>query len=204
MEHWVLDTCRLLIHIFVLGTKIAKPFLQAPTKSLWLVMVNCRLHYWLLYFPWTNVGSRNQKAWCKTIVTTLFYITNYNSFAPSLPEWVLCEAATVSDYPACLCFFLLVISTFILVATTYYINRYTLCWFFNTWKTTKCFSYALGLKGTYLRSSGLVTHTKEKKRKNLNFLINVLQHKNLSCGTFIYTHIIVLAICLKRTWNKPC
>jgi len=37
------------------------------------------------------------RAWCKTIVTTLFYITNYNSFAPS--SWILHKSLVT-----CLCF----------------------------------------------------------------------------------------------------
>ena len=149
-----------------------------------------------LYFPWTNVGSRNQKALCKTIVTTLFYITNYNSFAPGLPQCVLCEAATVSYYPACLCFFLLIISTFILVATTCYITLlYPM--FFNTWKTTKCFPESFGLKGTHLLVVWTCDTQKKKKRKKPIFscyqcfwnIVHVLWH--------LYMYIIDLAICLR-------
>jgi len=40
-----------------------------------------------------------RRAWCKTILTTFFYITSYNSFAPSL-RYILKDAIWQTVYMA--------------------------------------------------------------------------------------------------------
>ena len=52
--------------------------------SFWIWLLGLTVSFSSGQFPQlVRYAERNSRAWCKTIVTTLFYIRRYNSFAPS-------------------------------------------------------------------------------------------------------------------------